>query len=41
METTWRVISGEGEQANGRKNVQEIRSINDRYKVDRGRLIIV
>ena len=40
MEITWRVINrgvggGEGEM------VQRIRSINGRYKIDRGRLRIV
>ena len=38
MEISWRVISGEGEMG---KKVQGIRSINDRYKIDRGRLRIV
>ena len=40
MEIIWRVISGEGEGDNGEK-VQGIRSINGRYKIDRGRLRIV
>ena len=40
MEITWRVISWEGEEENGRK-VQGIRNINGRYKIDRGRLRIV
>ena len=40
MKITWRVISGEGEGENGEK-VQGIRSINGRYKIDRGRLRIV
>ena len=40
METTWRVISGEGKGENGEK-VQGIRSINGRYKIDRERLRIV
>ena len=39
MEITWRVISGEG-RGMGEK-VQGIRSINGRYKIDRGRLRIV
>ena len=39
MEITWRVISGE-KWAMGEK-VQGIRSINGRYKIDRGRLRIV
>ena len=37
MEITWRVISWEGMEENGGK-VQGIRSINGRYKIDRGRL---
>ena len=40
MEITWRVISGEGKRENGGK-VQETRSINGRYKMDKGRLRIV
>ena len=40
MDLTWRVISGEGEGENGGK-VQRIRSMNDRHKIDRGRLRIV
>ena len=40
MEITWKVISGEGEGGMGGK-VQRIRSINGRYKIDRGRLRIV
>ena len=36
MEITWRVISGE--EGRMEEKVQEIRSINDRYKIDRGRL---
>ena len=39
MEITWRVIIREGE--NREKKIQGIRSINDRYKTDRGRLRIV
>ena len=42
MEITWRVISRE--RGGGRrmgKKVRGIRSINDRYKIDRGRLRIV
>ena len=38
MEITWKVISGAG--GNGEK-VQGIRSINGRYKIDRGRSRIV
>ena len=41
MEITWRVISrgvGEGER---REKVQRINSINDRWKIDRGRVKIV
>ena len=38
MEITWRVISREGERG---EKVQGIRSINGRYKIDRGRLRIV
>ena len=33
MEIIWRVISGEGERGNEREEVQEIRSIIDRYKI--------
>ena len=40
MEITWRVISGEGAGRMGEK-VQGIRSINGRYKIDRGRVRIV
>ena len=40
MEIAWRVISREGDVVMGEK-VQGIRSINDRYKIDRGRLRIV
>ena len=40
MEITWKVISGEDEGAMGEK-VQGIRSINGRYRIDRGRLKIV
>ena len=40
MEITWRVITGEGERGMGEK-VQGLRSINGRYKIDRGRLRIV
>ena len=40
MEITWRVISREREGYMGGK-VQGIRSINARYKLDRGRLRIV
>ena len=39
MEITWRVISGEGAGRMGEK-VQGIRSINGRYKIDRGRVRI-
>ena len=41
MEITWRVISWDGEGKNGRGNVQGIRSINGRYKIDRGKSRIV
>ena len=41
MEITWRVISGEREGGDWEKKVQGIRSITGRYKIDRGRLIIV
>ena len=41
METTWRVISREGEGVKWGKKVQAIRSINGRYKMDRGRVRIV
>ena len=40
MEITWRVISREGTGENRRK-VQGIRSINGRWKIDRGRVRIV
>ena len=40
MEITWRVISEEGEWVEWGK-VQGIRSINCRFKIDRGRLRIV
>ena len=40
MGITWRVISGEGERGMGLK-VQGMRSINGRYKIDRGRLRIL
>ena len=40
MEIIWRVISVEGEGGMGEK-VQGIRSINSRYKIDRGRLRIL
>ena len=41
MEITWRVISGEGAGGRVGEQVQAIRSINGRYKIDRGRLRIV
>ena len=41
MEITWRVISWDGEGKNGRENVQGIRGIIGRHKIDRGRLRIV
>ena len=37
----WRIFSGEGEGNNGGVKVQGIRSINDRYKIGRGRFKIV
>ena len=37
MAITWSLISREGEGRKGEK-VQEISSINGRYKIDRGRL---
>ena len=40
MEIAWRVISRRGRERMGEK-VQGIRSINGRYKIDRGRLTIV
>ena len=40
MEITWRVISRKREGERGGK-VQRIKSINGRYKIDRGRLRIV
>ena len=39
MEITWRVISGEEEGEDGGK-VQGLRSINGRFKIDRGQLRI-
>ena len=39
MEITWRVISGEAGGRMGEK-VQRISSINDRNKIDKGRLKI-
>ena len=39
MEITWRVISSEGV-VRMREKVQGIKSMNDRYKIDRGRLRI-
>ena len=41
MEITWRVISREWERGGWGERVQGIRSINGRYKTDRGRLRIV
>ena len=41
MAITWRVISGEGGEGRMGEKVQGIRSINDRYKIDRGMLRIV
>ena len=38
IEITWRVISGEGVEGNMGENLQGIRSINGRNKIDRGRL---
>ena len=38
MDITWRVISGRGRMG---EKVQGIRSMNGRYKIDRGRLTIV
>ena len=40
MDITWRVIRGEGRWGIWGK-VQGIRSINGRYKIDRGRVRIV
>ena len=40
MEITGRDISREGEEGNGEK-VQGIRSINGRYKIDKGRVRMV
>ena len=40
MEITWRLISGEWERGMWEK-IQGIRSVNGRYKIDRGRLRIV
>ena len=40
MEIIWRVISGGGRWLTG-GNIQVIRSINGRYKTDRGRIRIV
>ena len=41
MEITRRVTSGEREEGRMEEKVQRIRSINDRYKIDRGQLRIV
>ena len=41
MEITWRAISREGVRGGIEEKVQEIRSINGRYKIDRERLRIV
>ena len=41
MEIAWRVISREGEAGRMGEKVQGIRSINGRYKIDKGRLRIV
>ena len=41
MEITWRVISGERVEREWGGKVQGIRSINGRYKIDRGWLRIV
>ena len=41
MEITWRVISGGRQGGKMGEKVQGIRSINGRYKIDRGRLRIV
>ena len=38
MEITWRVISGEEEGGEWQGELQRIRSINGRYKIDRRRL---
>ena len=40
MEITWRVNSGDMGGERGEK-VQRIRSINGRYKIDKGRLRII
>ena len=40
MKSTWRVISGRGRRRI-REKVQGKRSINGRYKIERGRLRIV
>ena len=40
MEITWRIIREKGRRAMGEK-MQGIRSINGRYKIDRGQLRIV
>ena len=40
MEITWRVISGEEEGRMGEK-ILGIRSMNGRYKIDRGKLRIL
>ena len=41
MDITHRDFSGEGEGRNRGRKVQGIRSINGRYKIDRGRFRIV
>ena len=40
IEITWRLISGEGEEGERGKELQGIRSITGRHKMDRGRLRI-
>ena len=41
MDIIWRVFRGEEEGRNRGQKVQGIRSINGRYKMDKGRLRIV
>ena len=41
MDITWRVFSGEGEERNRGGNIQGIRSIIGRHKIDGERLRLV
>ena len=41
MEITWKVINGEGKWGRMGGKIQRIRSVNGRYKINRGSLRIV